>query len=227
MDKASVFLGVLSGGAGTRLWPVSRKSYPKQFYSLAGKDPLLIETLNRVRDLGSVHILTTKQLISPTTGLLNKYNIQAEVLGEPAAQNTAPIIATFNKIIFNKNPNAILCILPADAAIYPVEKFQSDLKTAIALADEGKIVTFGIPPTSPSTAYGYLKVKDASSSTEVESFAEKPNEEKAKGIRKYPQIAQDFLFWEKILRLIGLLLPPRRASPEWLAAGRSLSLLAS
>lgn len=179
MTTSDVYIGVLSGGAGTRLWPVSRKSYPKQFYSLAGKDPLLIETLKRVQNLGSLHILTTKKLGFPTLGLLNRYHLKAEILSEPAPQNTAPVIALFNEISYRKNPNAIVCILPADSYVRPVEAFQKDLEKAIGLARNGKVVTFGIPPTSPSTAYGYLKVKADKDAYEVESFVEKPTLEKA------------------------------------------------
>lgn len=179
MNQNDVFLGILSGGAGTRLWPVSRKSYPKQFYSLAGKDPLLIETLKRVENMGSLHILTTKQLGFPTLGILNNYKIKAEILAEPAPQNTAPVIALFNELCFRKNPNAIVCVFPADSFISPVDAFRKDLESAIALARKDKIVTFGIPPKNPSTAYGYLKVKASGEHHEVESFLEKPNIDKA------------------------------------------------
>lgn len=182
MSQSDVYLGVLSGGAGTRLWPVSRKSYPKQFYSLAGKEPLLIETLKRVEKVGSLHILTTKKLGFPTLGLLNRYNVKAEIIAEPAPQNTAPVIALFNEISFRKNPNAIVCVLPADSYIKPVGAFQKDLDKAIALAREGKVVTFGIPPSAPSTAYGYLKVSAAKDSYEVDTFVEKPDLEKAKAL---------------------------------------------
>ncbi len=182
MSQSDVYLGVLSGGAGTRLWPVSRKSYPKQFYSLAGKDPLLIETLKRVENVGSLHILTTKKLGFPTLGLLNRYNIKAEIIAEPAPQNTAPVIALFNEISFRKNPNAIVCVLPADSYIKPVAAFQKDLDKAISLAREGKVVTFGIPPSAPSTAYGYLKVSPLKDSYEVDTFVEKPNTEKAQAL---------------------------------------------
>ena len=180
--KTPLFLGILSGGAGTRLWPVSRKSYPKQFYSLAGKEPLLVETLRRVQDLGSLYVLTTQQLNSQTQGLLNRTHLKAEIIAEPAPQNTAPIIATFNEIAFRKNPNSLVCVLPADHAIHTTEQFQSDLNKALALAAEGKVVTFGIPPTGASTAYGYLKVKAEGQAFAVESFVEKPNLEKAKDL---------------------------------------------
>lgn len=180
MTQNDIFLGILSGGAGTRLWPVSRKSYPKQFYSLAGKDPLLVETLKRVENIGSLHILTTKQLGFPTLGILNKHKIKAEIVAEPAPQNTAPVIALFNELCFRKNPDAIVCVFPADSFINPISAFRKDLELAISLARKDKVVTFGIPPKNPSTAYGYLKVKAAGEAHEVESFVEKPNTEKAK-----------------------------------------------
>ncbi|MEZ4813699.1 MAG: mannose-1-phosphate guanylyltransferase/mannose-6-phosphate isomerase [Bdellovibrionota bacterium] len=182
MSSKDVYLGILSGGAGTRLWPVSRKSYPKQFYSLASKDPLLIETLKRVENMGSLHILTTKNLESPSRGLLTRHNIKAEILAEPSPQNTAPVIALFNEICLRKNPNAIICIFPADSFVNTAAAFRENLNAAIALAEKGRVVTFGIKPTHPSTAYGYLKVKEEGSAYEVESFAEKPTEEKAKAL---------------------------------------------
>lgn len=180
MNTSDIYLGILSGGAGTRLWPVSRKSYPKQFYALAGKDPLLIETLKRVEGIGSLHILTTKQLQHQSLGLVNYYKISADVIGEPAPQNTAPIISLFSKICLKKNPNAIVCIFPADSFVQPAENFRKDLAHAIKLAEQNKIVTFGIPPTYPATAYGYLKTRSAGESLEVSEFIEKPNAEKAK-----------------------------------------------
>ena len=181
---ANVYVGVLSGGAGTRLWPVSRKSYPKQFYNLSSDEPLLIETLRRVESLGEAHILTTDQLQFSTLGLLNRYHVEAKIVAEPQPKNTAPIISVFNEMCFKKNPEAIVCIFPADHAINNSAGFIAGLNKAIEIARDGNLVTLGIVPTSPSSAYGYMQLESPepgakSGSSTVTQFIEKPSPSKA------------------------------------------------
>jgi mannose-1-phosphate guanylyltransferase/mannose-1-phosphate guanylyltransferase/mannose-6-phosphate isomerase len=184
MNHSQVFFGILSGGAGTRLWPLSRKNFPKQFSNFSSQDPLLIETIKRVESLGSISILTTKDLKTQTQGLLNRFSINAEIISEPSPQNTAPIIALFNELCFRKNKNSVICILPADHAISPVQNFRADIQKALKTAENKKIVTLGIPPRDPSTAYGYLETKSTGSELSVKKFTEKPNLEKAQALIK-------------------------------------------
>jgi mannose-1-phosphate guanylyltransferase/mannose-6-phosphate isomerase len=176
---SDVFIGILSGGSGSRLWPLSRKKQPKQFYALAGEAPLLVESLNRTQGFASATILTTKELSDQTQSLLEKFKINASIIGEPAPLNTAPVISVFNELCLRKNPNAIVCIFPSDHLIGPQVAFDKDFAAAIKLAAEGKIVTFGIKPHTPSTAYGYLSLKAQGQNFVVEKFLEKPNMEKA------------------------------------------------
>lgn len=176
---SATFFGILSGGAGTRLWPISRKSYPKQFYALASKEPLLVETLKRVDGLGELQVLTTSQLQHATLGLINRYGLNAQVLPEPAPQNTAPIISAFAELCFRKDPDSVAVVLPADHSIHPLSAFRKDLAEAIEIASRGHIVTIGIPPQSESTAYGYLEIAQSSEKfpekLSVKKFTEKPD----------------------------------------------------
>lgn len=179
MNSSQVFFGILSGGAGTRLWPLSRKNFPKQFSKFSSSDPLLIETIKRVQNLGAISLLTTQDLKAQTQGLLNRSSIKAEIISEPAPQNTAPIIALFNELCFRKNKEALICILPADQAINPIENFRADIQKALKIAENKKIVTLGIPPREASTAYGYLETKSTGSELSVKKFTEKPDFKKA------------------------------------------------
>lgn len=179
-QASDVFIGVLSGGAGTRLWPVSRRSYPKQFYNLASDEPLIIETLKRVDTVGKLHVLTTELLKFSSLGILNRYRVKADIIAEPSPQNTAPIISVFNEYCFQQNKNAVVCIFPADHSIQDIEKFRSDLNLAIDEAAKGNIVTIGIPPRTPATGFGYIEVQGGKGALEVKRFVEKPVVEKAK-----------------------------------------------
>lgn len=184
MDPSNIFFGILSGGAGTRLWPLSRKNFPKQFSKFSSQDPLLIETIKRVESLGLINLLTTQDLKAQTQGLLNRSSIKAEIISEPSPQNTAPIIALFNELCFRKNKNALVCILPADHAINPIENFRADIQKALKIAENKKIVTLGIPPREASTAYGYLETKSTGSELSVKKFSEKPDLKKAQELIK-------------------------------------------
>ena len=202
MSTTNVFFGILSGGAGTRLWPISRKNTPKQFAQFSSDDPLLIETIKRIEKIGSVSLLTTQALRTQTQGLLNRFAINAEIIAEPSAQNTAPIIALFNELCYRKNKNSVLCILPADHSIHPVESFRADIQKAIKIAGNKKIVTLGIPPREASSAYGYIEVKSSGEQLSVKKFTEKPYLEKALGLIKNSALwnAGMFIFHSETFR---------------------------
>lgn len=176
------FCFVLSGGAGTRLWPYSRTEFPKQFLDILGTgQSLLEETCKRLEALGDLGIVTTQTLRSMTIGLLKKNQLEAQCLYEPQMKNTAPAILWAALDCYRKDPEAVVGIFPADHVVKDTEKFRASVRQAFEVAALGKIVTLGIEPRYPATAYGYIQVKNQESkdSLEVLRFIEKPSEEKA------------------------------------------------
>lgn len=178
---------ILSGGSGSRLWPLSREHYPKQLLALIGEDTLLQATVKRLIGLpgqsaplmvcNETHrFLVAEQLrrigISPS-----------HIILEPIGRNTAPATAVAALISMNYHPETLLLILPADHLIAQVETFQNAVKAGVPLAQAGYLVTFGIVPTHPETGYGYINARESIEDTvvlSVERFVEKPDFETAK-----------------------------------------------
>lgn len=175
---------ILSGGAGTRLWPLSWGDHPKQFLSLITDKTMIQETLLRLDGLetgnpiiscGEGHRFLVAQQIGEIT------NKKPVILLEPMAKNTAPAIAAACCAAMKQDKDAVVVVLPSDHIIADVKAFQNAVKTAAVNAEKGYLVTFGIVPTFPSTGYGYVKA--AGSETDgaytLEKFVEKPCLEKA------------------------------------------------
>ncbi len=175
---------ILSGGAGTRLWPLSWGDHPKQFLSLISDKTMIQETLLRLDGLetgnpiiscGEGHRFLVAQQIGEIT------NKKPVILLEPMAKNTAPAIAAACCAAMKQDKDAVVVVLPSDHVIADVKAFQNAVKTAAVNAEKGYLVTFGIVPTFPSTGYGYVKA--AGSETDgaytLEKFVEKPCLEKA------------------------------------------------
>lgn len=189
---------ILAGGSGTRLWPISRRSYPKQFLRFDEKYSLLQKTLLRflkkfsAQDLIIVtherYLYLVKEQVSEIDPLLKD-----QILIEPESKNTAPAIALTVKFLIERaNVSEEECILvsPSDAFMHPDETFLQEIDQAEALTKQGFHVMFGIRPTQPETGYGYIKCKTdviSSISNTVEKFVEKPNRETA---LKYLQSGQ-------------------------------------
>jgi mannose-1-phosphate guanylyltransferase/mannose-6-phosphate isomerase len=176
---------VLSGGAGTRLWPLSREAFPKQFYDLthSGK-PLLINTIARLQSFGKISVVTTETLKFPTIGILKRFESQCDVIGEPAPRNTAPAVALAVSLQMQSDSSAIMGIFPADHFIADLSAFRSAVDAGFNLANDGKVVTLGITPHSPSSAYGYIELSDKiqcdnKKSVTVVKFIEKPPQDQA------------------------------------------------
>lgn len=175
---------ILSGGAGTRLWPLSWGDHPKQFLPLISDKTMIQETLLRLDGLetgnpiiscGESHRFLVAQQIGEIT------NKKPTILLEPMAKNTAPAIAAACCAAMKQDKDAVVVVLPSDHVIADVKAFQNAVKVAALNAEKGYLVTFGIVPTFPSTGYGYVKA--AGSETDgaftLERFVEKPCLEKA------------------------------------------------
>jgi mannose-1-phosphate guanylyltransferase/mannose-6-phosphate isomerase len=166
---------ILCGGSGTRLWPLSRKSFPKQFVPLIGDKSLLQLTLERVRLLGS-HVIAVaaedhRFLVSDALRLAQA---SGSVILEPAARNTAAAMAL---AALHADPEAFLLFCPADHHIPDAAAFARTMKEGLSAAAQGAIVTFGVVPSFPSTAYGYIRqgaLRD-DGALQVGQFIEKPD----------------------------------------------------
>lgn len=170
---------ILAGGSGSRLWPLSRQQLPKQFLNLEGEDTLLESTIARLAPLvepQDVWIVTNEAHASGAAyEILNELN----TILEPAGRNTAPAIALAAALLSDLNDDdPVMIVLPADHLIKKCEAFHHCLRTAIATAGSGRLVTFGITPTRPDTGFGYIQA-DLSEKTDgaspVVRFAEKPD----------------------------------------------------
>jgi mannose-1-phosphate guanylyltransferase len=151
---------VMAGGSGTRFWPLSRQARPKQFLPLAGKLPLLADTVKRLPPLaplgrtyvvcGPVHARGVRRMLPK----LPKDNL----LVEPVARNTAPCVGLAAIHVARRAPDGILAMLPADHHVARPAQFREALAAAARIAADGAIVTVGITPSRPETGYGYLEV---------------------------------------------------------------------
>ena len=174
---------ILSGGSGSRLWPLSREEYPKQLLPLLNPTSMLQDTILRLEGLDELEdpivvcneahrFLVAEQMREAgcTTG---------KIILEPLGRNTAPAIAV---AALSVEPDAILIVLPADHSVSDKLLFQAHVKSAVDLAIAGKLVTFGIVPSKPETGYGYIRAGEqvAGLAHVVEQFVEKPDVDTAK-----------------------------------------------
>jgi len=174
---------ILCGGAGARLWPISREEHPKPFIRLADNQSLLQKAFLRGATLAhasEVITVTNRELLFKTKddyAEVNLAHLPTSYVLEPFGRNTAPAVAAASLLAQKKyGDDAILLVLAADHLINDQSAFQSAVTQAVALALRGKIVTFGITPTSPETGYGYIEA----SGHMVVQFEEKPSLETAK-----------------------------------------------
>ena len=182
-------LVLMAGGSGTRFWPASRSSRPKQFLPLAGQQTMLAQTLARVSTLvPSERTLVVcgqsqRELVLESLPELPPENI----LAEPCGRNTLPCIALATCELERRAPGSLQIVLPADHVIEPLESFQRSLLAGIEVARErDSLVTFGIEPSFPATGYGYIELGPRAGSArgvqvfEVSRFEEKPGLEDAR-----------------------------------------------
>jgi mannose-1-phosphate guanylyltransferase/mannose-6-phosphate isomerase len=178
---------ILSGGSGTRLWPVSRELNPKQFLDFFGKHSLFQQTALRVKskDFERPIVVCNNEHRFTAAEELQKIGIEPHsIILEPCARNTAPAIAIAAiGVITSDQKNDVILVMPSDHIIRDEKKFITQVKNSFAAAQAGYLITFGIMPDKAETGYGYIKksaeVKDFSEVFSVEKFIEKPNQETA------------------------------------------------
>ena len=171
---------ILAGGSGTRLWPLSRKSFPKQFTELHGDQSLFQATLKRLAGNGfaAPTVVTGNDYRFITAEQIEQVGIKdAQIILEPMGRNTAPAILAA-ALRFEATPNAILVVAPSDHRIEDEAAFAKALKIGADEAAKGQLVTLGIQPTGPETGYGYLALSSApqqGKAQALKSFVEKPD----------------------------------------------------
>jgi len=168
---------VLSGGSGTRLWPLSREHYPKQLLCLLGDQTLLQQTVSRLDEMGNVvaPLLVCNEehrfLIAEQLRQMGK--APADIILEPVGRNTAPALTLAALALLKHSLNdALMLVMPADHVIQNNKQFHATVREGISLAEKGRLVTFGIVPAAPETDYGYIK---RGKGNDVEAFVEKPD----------------------------------------------------
>lgn len=171
---------IMAGGSGTRLWPLSRALYPKQFLSLAGEGTMLQETLSRLESLQTLPPITLcnedhRFLVAEQ---LRGIDQVGSIVLEPAGRNTAPAVALAAHLAQGDDP--LLLVLAADHVIADRDGFTQAIEKAVPLAESGKLVTFGIVPQTPHTGYGYIQAgENVGDAQKVVQFVEKPSTEVA------------------------------------------------
>lgn len=220
---------ILAGGSGTRLWPLSRRLYPKQFMRLVDRHTLLQSTLLRLASLNGANspiILCNEEHRFIVAEQLREINVQpASIVLEPMGRNTAPAMAVAALMARENNPDAILLALPADHHIRPPQGLINTIVQGRGFAQKGKLVTFGIEPQAPETGYGYIRKGESLGGQshengppvwQIDEFVEKPDLKTAK-----TYLASGRYCWNSgmfIFRADRLLEELQRHAPQIVAA---------
>ena len=180
---------VLSGGSGTRLWPLSREKYPKQLLPLIGEDSLLQATVRRAEGIPEVTlaapmVVCNEEYRFVIAEQLRAMDKEGPIVLEPCGRNTAPALTLAAMAAVRDGGDSILLVMPSDHVILDVAAFQAVVSQGAALADEGAVVTFGIAPDCPETGYGYIQSGiplGRGDACTIARFVEKPDRQTAEG----------------------------------------------
>jgi len=215
---------ILSGGSGSRLWPMSRKLLPKQFLPLVSDRTMLQDTALRLEGLADcgppMLVVNSEHRFLAAEQLAEAGVVPRAVLLEPVGRNTAPAIAAAALWLRAEQPDALLLVLPSDHMILDVPAFRAAVGAACLAAEHGLLVTFGIRPTSPATGYGYIEagevIAGCPGARRVRRFVEKPDAAAARGF-----VEHGAFYWNSGMFLFGAaryLAELRRQRPDMLAA---------
>ena len=175
---------ILSGGSGTRLWPLSRKLYPKQFINLVNEATLFQDTITRLpKNISDPLIICNEEHRFIVAEQLRQISTENKgIILEPVGKNTAPAIAIAAFSLLNKGEDPLLLVLSADHLVEDIEKFHDSINIASKIAVTGKMVALGIKPSKPVSGYGYIEVDNSNKNEyyNIISFTEKPSHEIAK-----------------------------------------------
>ena len=186
----AIYPVLLAGGSGTRLWPLSRKSYPKQFSNLIGKKTLFQFSAKRLTSSDIIEFASHITLTNADFRFIIGEQLQeigidpGPILIEPEAKNTAAAILAASIFAHVKDNDAILLVAPSDHVIPDTKRFHEAINVGLSHVQNQKMVTFGIKPTHPETGYGYLELStdplDDNGTSDIKNFVEKPNLQDAK-----------------------------------------------
>lgn len=210
---------LLSGGVGSRLWPVSREAYPKQFLPLAGDNSMLVDTVARVADItdsSPLYICNEEHRFIVAEQVHGVY--PGEIVLEPVGRNTAPAVAIAALRALAEDESAMLLVLPADHLISDTAAFLAAVEVALVQARAGRLVTFGVVPDRPETGYGYIRRAGAldDRSYAIGEFVEKPDAATAK-----TYLDSGDYYWNSGMFLLGAqvyLEELRRLAPDMVIA---------
>ena len=213
---------LLSGGSGTRLWPLSREMYPKQFLPLVGDDTMLQATWKRIAPLASLPPIVVANeshrfLAAEQLRVLDVSN--PAILLEPVGRNTAPAIAAAALQAMATGGDPLLLVLPSDHVIADAQAFRAAVVLASAAAEQGALVTFGVVPTGAETGFGYIQAAPGDGVRKVLRFVEKPDASTAQGY-----VDAGGYYWNSgmfLFRASRYLQELERLRPDILAATRT------
>src|SRR5947209_5825422 len=174
---------IMCGGAGTRLWPMSRESMPKQFVPLIGEGSTFQQVMQRVSDpamFGRAIVITHSDFRFAVAEQLQACGVEADIVLEPVRRDSGPAVAVAAALATERDPQTIVVVLASDHFIQNPQGFHQACQQAALAAADGRIVTFGVHPTHAATNYGYIRPGhklNGGAALAVDAFVEKPNAE--------------------------------------------------